>query len=148
RRSADATAVQDQTPRRLYPVLPREDGAQVRLDPIGVRGLRQPQPAGHSSDMAVDRYRWDTEGGSQDDRGGLPPHAVERGERLHLPRDLAPVLVEKAPRHRTERLRLLVEEAGRFDLALELARGRSGVIGCGPVFLKEGAGDLVDPLVL
>jgi len=79
---------------------------------------------GHASHMAVDGHRRDAKGGSEDDRCRLATDAVEAREAFHVGRHLSTEMLEEPAGHLAKRLRLLVEEASRFDVSLEDARRR------------------------
>src|SRR5258708_21172446 len=97
-RIADPASREDQIPGRLDPILLLEDPPKVLLDLVRVALAGEPEPAGHPRDVPIDGDRWDAEGVREDDRGGLPAPAVERGEALHVPPDLA-----AQPRHAPQR---------------------------------------------
>src|SRR5258708_4159152 len=148
-RIADPASMEDQIPGRLDPPLPWEAPPKVLLDLVRVALAGEPEPAGHPRDVPIDGDRWDAEGVREDDRGGLPADAVERGEALHVARDLAAEPLHDPQRGRLHRPGLLAEEAGRLQVPLEDRHVDAGVIGGGPVLREDDRpGDLVDPLVL
>ena len=69
---------------------------------------------------------------------GKPQQLVER------PRHLAVVLLDQHPHRPAQRLRLLPEEPGREDVALELLHRHGEVVLGSPVLLEQVLGDAVD----
>jgi len=97
--------------------------------------------------MAVDSDRGDLESVPEDDRRRLATDAAKADQALHRVRNDAAELVEDLLGRAADGLRLLTEEAGGVDVALEL-RHFDGEIGGRPwVLLEEHPGHLVDPLV-
>jgi hypothetical protein len=140
--------VEDETPRRLDPLLSREEAAQILLDDLRVAGPGEAEPAGHARHVPIDGHRRDAEGVPEDDRCRLATDAPEPDEPVHVAGDLPAELAEDLLTASADRLRLLPEEAGLVDVFLELGNRDGEVVLGSAVFREEAARDLVHPFVL
>ena len=80
----------------------------------------------------------------RDDVRGLARDAGQRHELLEPPRNLAVEVLDEHAHRSADRLRLLPEEPGRVDVALELLDRDGEVVLGPPVLLEEGRRDPVD----
>src|SRR6266550_6740410 len=139
-RPADAATVENEAPRHPDPVLLRVDRPEARLD-VRTRTVDS-EPLCDALHMAVDRHRGYPKRRSKDDRCRLATDSTQPREPVHVGRDLSTELVEEPARHRAKPFRLQVEEAGRFDVSLEDALRRRGVVRRGAVLGEEDPRDL------
>ena len=135
-RVADAAAVPDEEVREARPVRARHDALEVALDLHRIVVSRQPEPLREPAHVRVDddALRVPELGG--DDVRGLARDAGKPHEILEPSRHLAVELLEEHAHRPADRLRLLPEEAGRVDVALELL-DRHGEVVLGPAVLRE-----------
>ncbi len=98
-RLADATAVEDQGVGRSRPGRCGHRRAQLLLDDLRVIGLRNPDPVGHTQDVAVDGKPGNAERVSEHDIGRLPADPRQLDERVHRARHLAAVALDDFGRH-------------------------------------------------
>src|SRR5690606_27579268 len=147
-RLADEPAVPDQEVLGIAPELTGQDLHEIAFDPDRVGLAREAEAPGEALDVRVDddAFRL-AERVAQDDVRGLAADAREADQRVHLRRDLAPVLVDQRVRHRDQVPRLAPEEAGRVDELFDLLLLRAGQVLWCRVPREEGGRDLVDPLV-
>ena len=143
-READAAPVPDQQVREAAPVLTRDEAHEVALDLDGALLSRQPKTLRETADVRVDDDPlWSAELGRHDIRG-LARDAGQANELLERARNLAAVLLDQHLHRPTQRLRLLAEESGCVDVALELL-GRHGEVVLRPaVLLEQHRRDTVD----
>src|SRR4051812_38050561 len=141
---AHAAAVPDQEVREDAPVLARDEPLDVAFDLHRVVLLRQAEPLRKAADVRVhdDSLRIAELG--RDDVRGLARDSGQLDELLEPPRHPAVVHLEQALHRPADRLRLLAEEPGRIDVALELLDRDGEVILGPPVLLEQRRGDAID----
>jgi len=125
------------------PVGARHDPRQVALDLHGIVLLCQTEPLREPAHVRVhdDPLRVPELGG--DDVCGLAGDARKADELLEPPRHLTAELLEQDSHRTANSLRLLAEEAGLEDVALELLLRHGEVVLRPPVLAKERAGDAI-----
>ncbi len=129
------------------PLCSRDHRVELVLDPDGVGGVRQPEPAGETLYMGVDRKAWEPEGDAPDHVRRLPPDTREGHQVRKLSRHLRVEAVDEPLGHADEVAGLGPEEARRPDQLFELRavggrqRGRIGIA------REEGRRREVDPFV-
>ena len=134
----------DQQVRENAPLGAQHEALKIALDLHRVVFPCEAEPLREPAHMSVDDDPlWVAELGGDDVRG-LARDAGEPDELLEPPRHPAVELLDQHPHRAADRLRLLAEEAGLVDVALELL-DRHGQVVLGPAVLDEQLlRDLVD----
>src|SRR6266508_2534115 len=140
---ADAPAVPDQQVRKAAPVLARDEANEVPLDLHRIFVAREAEALRETANVSVDNDPLSLAELGGDDVGGLACDTWEVDQLLEPPRHLAVELLQQHLHRPAQRLRLLTEEAGREDVALELFGRNSQVVLRAPVLLEQPLGDAV-----
>ena len=134
----------DQQVRKARPVRARNELDEIALDLHRILLAREPEPLGQSPDVRVDDDPLRVPELGRDDVRRLPRDAGEPQQLGDRPWHLAVELLEQHPHRAVDRLRLLTEEPGLVDVALELLARRREVVLRPLVLRKERGRDLVD----
>ena len=102
----------------------RQRRAQLLLRPYRIVALGDADAVGDAEHVAIDRQPRHAERMAEHDVRGLAADAGQRGQRVHVGRHLAAVLLDERLRHADERLRLLRERSRWSESA---ARARAVV---------------------
>ncbi len=119
---ADPPAVQDQCVRRSRPARLRKRLAQLLLDDFRIVGLGDANPVRHSQHMTIDWQPWYPERVAEDDVGGLATDAGQRRERVHVRRNISPVLLDEDARGADDGFRFRAKKTRRANLGFEIFR--------------------------
>src|SRR6266508_4085307 len=137
-REAHPPPVPDEEMREPPPVGARDEPLEVPLDLDGIVLAREAKPLREPAHVRVDDDPLRLSELRGDDVRRLPRNARQADELLEPSRHLALELLDEHPHRPLQRLRLLAEEPGRADVALELG-GRDGEVVLRPTVLAEEA---------
>jgi hypothetical protein len=94
--------VQDERIGRDCPFLGRLRRRELVLHDHGIVGIGDADPIGHPQNVTIDRQTRNAERMTEDDVGGLPSHAGQFDQRLHLCRHFACVALDESGSHSGE----------------------------------------------
>src|SRR5207237_6630594 len=135
-RETYASTVPDRQVGEQAPVLTGDEPHEVALDLHRILLLREAEPLREAAHVSVDDDALRIPELGRDDVRGLARDAGQADQLVDRPWNLTVVLLDQHLHGAAQGLRLLPEEAGRVDVALELL-GRNGEIVLRPAVLLE-----------
>ena len=135
-RETDASTVPDQQVGEQAPLLTGDEPHEVALDLHRILLLREAEPLREAAHVRVDDDALRIPELGRDDVRGLARNAGQADQIVDRPWNLTVVLLDQHLHGAAQGLRLLPEEAGRVDVALELL-DRDGEVVLGPAVLLE-----------